>query len=272
MGRRPRAADCERLTVGDLRPLVEPGADHHRLADGTELALGWRPVQGCFGGRGGRALLAICPICTAEARVLWRPPGSGWGCWRCHPISHPSHRRSGSRAGRPKPPRWERQRIGAEQCRIADLLGLTQWPPERLLWDWRTLLVAPRWPDAPELSVHRELALCRRACALETLRVGLFLPSINAELGALGKELPPWPGMAGQVAAAHRVLATTRWAMRRPAGDPRSRKPDARSAVAPTTDGIASKAVCDCYTSEIGQSALPAIAIRATTDSVITAA
>ena len=82
--RRPRAECCHRLALADLRPLVQPGDAALDLPDGTTLALRWGGVRGCFGGRPGRALLLVCPICSRSARVLWRPPGCGWGCcWGC---------------------------------------------------------------------------------------------------------------------------------------------------------------------------------------------
>ncbi len=50
MTQRPHSEDCEQLTLADIRPLVEPGAEVLVLADGTELALSWSTVRGCYGG------------------------------------------------------------------------------------------------------------------------------------------------------------------------------------------------------------------------------
>ena len=212
-----RAHQCHRLSTGDLRPLVTAGAATHRLADGTELNLSWRPVHGCFGSRPGRSLQLLCPGCGAAGRVLWRPPTEDWGCWRCHPISHASHRRPGSRRGQPKPPRWKAAQIAAEQRRGADLLGLQEWPPQKLLWRRVDLLTATRAPEAPRLSSDREMALVERLDALETLRLAFLLPEINADL-------PKWPRLDLQAKRARELVAATAWAMRRPAGDLRSRK------------------------------------------------
>lgn len=220
--RRPLAEHCERISVSDLRPLVEPGTEHHALADGTRLQLRWAAVRGCFGGREGRALVLRCPGCQAHARVLWRPPGADWRCWRCQPISHRSHRRPGARRGRPKPVRWRVAQICAEQRKIADLLGLASWPPQRLLWDYRSLGLEARRPDAPRLSSEREWALTLRIDALENMRLALLLPQIDASLRELGQGLPEWPELERGVAGSRRVVRATAWAMRRPAQDPRT--------------------------------------------------
>ena len=94
--RRHRAEACDRLALADVRPLVEPGAAAAALPDGTALALRWGTARGCYGGRPGRVLLLSCPVCSRSARVLWRPPGCGWGCCKCWPLSHASHRRPGA--------------------------------------------------------------------------------------------------------------------------------------------------------------------------------
>lgn len=219
---RPLARDCQRLTSGDLRALVAPDATEHRLSDGTLLRLRWRAVRGCFGGGEGRALVLLCPQCGTPGRVLWRPPAGDWGCWRCCPVSHPSHRRSGSRAGRSKPISWHLEQIAAEQMRAADLLGLEAWPPKRLLWDREALAQEPRWPDAPRLSRAREQALLARLDALETLRLALVVPGVCAELEALGCSVPKWSGMEKQALTAEQVVTATAWALRRPARDPRT--------------------------------------------------
>lgn len=220
--RRPRAEHCERLAAGELRALVEPGSGQHRLADGTLLELRWSRCRGCFGGVDAWALALGCPLCSATCRVLWRPPAAGWGCWRCHPLSYRSHRRPGARAGRGKPPRWHLAQLSAEQLRIADLVGLVHWPPEKLLWGRRDLAAAPRWPDAPQLSPERERALLLRLEALALLRVAVLVPTLQTDLAELGADLQA--ELKPQKAAANRVLAATRWALRRPAGDPRSRR------------------------------------------------
>lgn len=266
-----RAHHCHRLSTGELRPLVTAGAAVHRLADGTELGLRWRPVRGCFGSGSGQSLQLLCPVCGAACRVLWRPPTEGWGCWRCHPISHASHRRPGSRRGHPKPPRWQAAQIAAEQRRTAALLGLQHWPPQKVIWRRVDLISAPRLPGAPQLSSHRELALVLRLDALETLRLALLLPEINADLKRLDRDLedlPEWPGMDSQAQGARRLVAATAWAMRRPAGDPRSRQTDTRSGCCTHNSGIASQTVCDCNTPEVGGLEAPRIAISETTGRV----
>lgn len=220
--RRPLAEHCDRISVSDLRRLVEPGAEGHRLADGTALQLRWAAVRGCFGGREGRALVMRCPGCQAHARVLWRPPGADWRCWRCQPISHRSHRRPGARRGRRKPVRWRVAQIAAEQRRIADLLGLASWPPQRLLWDYRSLGLEARRPDAPRLSSEREWALTLRLDALENMRLALLLPQIDASLRELGQGLPEWPELERGVAGSRRVVRATAWAVRRRAQDSRT--------------------------------------------------
>lgn len=230
--RRPRAETCQRLTLADLRPLVEPGTDRHQLADGTQLALSWAGVHGCWGGKQGQALLMHCPGCDAACRVLRRPPGGGWRCWRCNPLSHRSHRRSGSRRGRPKPTSWRLEQIEAEQLRIARLLGL-QWPPRLLLWTAANLAEAPQRPDAPRLRRRRRLALLQRIDGLETMRVALIAPVINADLEALGGEGVAWPGMAALVARAEQQVADTGWAMRRTASDARTGRQQKPKPIAP---------------------------------------
>lgn len=218
---RPRAEDCQQLRVGQLRQLVRPGDRQLVLNDGTTLLLHWAPVRGCWGGEG-VALVVACPACGARCRLLRRPPGEGWGCWRCRPISHPSHRRPGTHGGQNKPPSWKLARNADRQQQAAELLGLQQWPPKRVLWSRSDLLREPRRPDAPVLSARRELALIRRLDALESERLGLLLPSIRQELEQYGGELPDWPNWDQHLAEVRRQLAQTAWAVRRPAGDPRT--------------------------------------------------
>lgn len=218
--RRPRAEACDRLALADVRGLVEPGAETAALPDGTALALRWGTGRGCYGGRPGWALLLVCPICSRSARVLWRPPGRGWGCCRCWPLSHASHRRPGAHRGRPKPLRWRRDQLNREQRRCAELLGLESWPPERLLWSARDLWLAPRRPDAPRISYHRQQALIHRLDALETLRVLAIIPNVQAFLKTQGHALGPPP--AGMGTRATETVHATDWAVRRGPRDPRS--------------------------------------------------
>lgn len=217
--RRPRAEDCERIRTGDLRPLVAAGARSHCLADGTQLALGWVPVRGCWGGNGGLALALACPQCSASVRQLWRPPGQGWGCWRCHGISHRSHRRSGARRGRRKPASWHLERIREEQRRVADLLGLASWPPQRILWRRSDLEQAPRRSGAPRISRDRRDALLLRLDLLESIRFGECLPLLEKVTGDKTAQKDPIRLMAQQ---ARILLSSTDWAVRRPAQDART--------------------------------------------------
>lgn len=219
--RRPLAEHCERLSVTDLRPLVEPGAERHTLADGTPLELRWAVVRGCFGGREGRALVLRCPGCRAYARVLWRPHGADWSCWRCQPISHRSHRRSGSRAGRRKPASWHVDRIREEQQRIAELLALEHFPPRPLVWGLPELEAVPRLPGA-RLCPERDRALLLRLDALETLRVAVVLPGIAQQLDGWEEEPPDLSALPRLRSRAEQMERATRWAMRRGAHDART--------------------------------------------------
>jgi hypothetical protein len=213
---RPRAEACPRLALATLRPLLAPGAERCTLPDGTALELRWRPVRCCFGGDGVE-LLARCPSCGAPVRVLRHPPGEGWSCWRCCPVSHPSHRRSGARPGCGKPTTWRLDQLQDAQRRAAELLGLEAWPPPglRLLWGLSDLAAIPPRAGAPRLSIRRRLALLRRLDALQTLRLAAVVPGVVAELEALSGDrlaLPQLPGMAERAAA---VVQETRWAVRR---------------------------------------------------------
>lgn len=219
--RRPAAEHCWRVTLADVRPRVAPGAERYRLADGTAVHLRWSVLRGCFGGSGGRALLLVCPSCSRGCRVLWRPPAAGWGCWSCRPISAPSHRRSGARAGRGKPTSWHLDRLAAEQKRIVALLGLAYFPPPRLLWGLADLAATPRRPGAPRLSPERDRALLLRLDALASMRLALLVPGVNEYLESCGGGPLELGGLEGLRARALRVLAATRWALRRPAGDRR---------------------------------------------------
>jgi hypothetical protein len=223
MTKRPRSEDCQRLTLARVRPLVQPGAEALTLADGTVLALRWGMVRGCYGGdRDGRALLLVCPSCSRHARVLHRPPRSTWGCWSCSPISRRSHRRSGSRAGQPKPRSWRHLQILAQQHRCADLLGLASWPPRALLWTARDLLALPRRPGAPRISRLRACALALRLNALDTLRWTLPDPRLRRQLGKQGNgQLQNTSEIEQLQAGAARLLQATAWAVRRPSQDRR---------------------------------------------------
>lgn len=219
---RPRAEDCDRLTAASLRPQVPAGAPSHCLPDGTALALRWAPVRGCYGTQEGQALLIACPCCSRPARVLWCPPGTGWGCWRCRPVSHRSHRRPGGRRHRRKPPAWHLERICSEQDQVAELLGLAPtgrrgWRPQRLLWQLIDIQTAERRPDAPRISARRRDALERRIDALETMRMLTALATCPVQLVGPSETTPKL-----MKAYAHLELEETAWAMRRPARDPRS--------------------------------------------------
>lgn len=211
---RPRAESCERLTVGQLRRTVAPDAAAVTLADGQTLALQWAPVEGCYGGRG-HALLAGCPCCARWCRVLWRPPGNGWGCWRCKPVSHPSHRRPGGRNR--KPPGWHAARIEATQTRTAALLGVA-WPPPGLpvAWGMDDLVRVTCRPGGPRLSLERRAALLQRLSALETLRLSVVLPGVCAGLEALGAEAPSLGRLGVVTELARETVRATGWAVRRP--------------------------------------------------------
>jgi hypothetical protein len=218
---RPRAERCRRLALVDVRPLVEPPADAVALRDGTELELRWGPAHGCYGGRPGRALLLVCPSCRRSCRVLWSPPAAPWACGLCHRISYRSHRRPGARKGRPKPMRWHREAIHREQYRCVDLLGLAQYPPNRLIWTMRDLFEAELRPDPPRLAWRRRLALLQRLDALESLRVLTHAPGIAALCRQVGStaDLSPPEGLRER---AEEVIHRTGWAVRRGPCDPRS--------------------------------------------------
>jgi hypothetical protein len=220
---RPRAEACERLAAATLRAVVAPGTERHTLPDGTALALQWRPVRFCFGGGPGVELLARCPSCGAWCRVLRRPPGQGWSCWRCQPVSHPSHRRSGHRRGHPKPASWRLDQIRTQQQRAARALGLEAWPPPGLsiCWSLPDLAKIPPRPGAPRVSFRRRLALLQRLSALATLALAEVAPSIAGDLEALTGDRLALPGLQGMAQRAAETVAATAWAVRRPAGDQR---------------------------------------------------
>lgn len=223
MTTRPRSEDCQRLTLTGIRPLVQPGDETLKLADGTVLRLHWGAVRGCYGGdRDGRALLLICPSCGRNARVLHRPPAKGWGCWSCTPVSRLSHRRPGARAGCPKPRNWQLEQIVAEQYRCAALLGL-HWPPRTLLWTAADLLAMPRRPGAPRIRRLRAVALVLRLDALDTLRWALPWPALltrfaEKQPGYRSSEIDECLSLRSN---ARKLLVETAWAVRRPSRDRR---------------------------------------------------
>lgn len=228
--RRPRAERCRRLGLKDIAHLVVAGASSASLPDGTTLRLRWGSARGCFGGRPGRSLLMVCPCCQRSARVLWRPPAQSWGCCRCRPVSHRSHRRSGAQAGDSKPSTWRAAQLMDQQRRCAALLGLAQWPPNKLLWDWRDLQQADRRPGAPRLSRRRALALTRRLEALEWLRFCAAASQMNRFMAGLN--LPPALAHADAEVLcrdAEVLLRITSWAVRRPPQDPRTNRRAVRS-------------------------------------------
>lgn len=220
--RRPRAEDCRRLTIGMLRTRVTPGATNYLLRDGQRLELHWSRCRGCFGGGEGQALLILCPVCSRYCRVLWCPPGCGWGCCSCRPVSHRSHRRSGSSNGGLKPPLWRLDQLNTAQVRVARLLGLQEWPPNQLLWSRHDLEAAPRRPDAPRLSRRRRRALLIRLDCLDALRIALMAGDIRSEQQALSGDLPAWPELQKMAKAAAIGERYTRWAVRQGAHDPRT--------------------------------------------------
>lgn len=221
---RPKTEACQLLAAATLRPVVAPGAEHHTLPDGTALALQWRPVRFCFGGGPGVELLARCPSCGAWCRVLRRPPGQAWSCWRCQPVSHPIHRRSGNRRGQPKPSTWRLDQIKAQQERAADLLGLEAWPPPGLSICWSLpdlARIKPR-PGAPRVSFRRRLALLQRLSALEALAFAEVAPGVVSSLEALTGDRLELPGLHGMAQRAAETVAATAWGVRRPAGGRRA--------------------------------------------------
>ncbi len=221
IARRPREEDCLRITGAGVRPFVAPGALHHRLNDGTALELRWSTVRGCYGGQGA-ALGLGCPSCSQTVRVLRQPPGEGWSCRHCRPVSHRSHRRTGSSRGRQKPASWRIAQVSAEQSRIAGMLGLQHWPPTRVLWSLQDLQAASRVSDAPRLSFERREALERRLNALEDIRICAFAPLIRRESKALGGSAVVPTAEESYLTEAEKELDKTRWAMRRQARDPRT--------------------------------------------------
>jgi len=229
--RRPKAEDCERITAAEIRRCVGPEATNWKMADGTLLELRWAVVRGCGNhncGTGTELTLA-CPQCSATVRVLRQPPGEGWSCWRCRPVSHPSHRRPGSRGGRQKPPSWRLAQVVSEQRRVVELLGLEQWPPRKILWKLSDLEAAPLHPGAPRLSRKRRNALLLCLDALETLRYGAIFLALKEDLKA--SEIEPsktttWEQLTHQ---ANQTLIYTSWARRRRNRYPGNRQPNRKT-------------------------------------------
>lgn len=117
-----------------------------------------------------------------------------------------------------------------QQRRCAALLGLAQWPPNKLLWDWRDLQQADRRPGAPRLSRRRALALTRRLEALEWLRFCAAASQMNRFMAGLN--LPPALAHADAEVLcrdAEVLLRITSWAVRRPPQDPRTNRRAVRS-------------------------------------------
>jgi hypothetical protein len=117
--------------------------------------------------------------------------------------------------------RWRLEAIHAEQRRCVDLLGLAQYPPNRLFWTMRDLFVTPLRPEAPRLGWRRRLALLQRLDALESLRVLSHAPGIMALCKQVGSpaDLSPPEGLREH---AEDVIHRTGWAVRRGPCDPRS--------------------------------------------------
>lgn len=216
---RPRAEDCARLTVGDLRPGVARGAATTVLSDGVEIGLAWRPTAGSFGGSG-LAMVLVCPTCRRHCRTIHQPPGDPWSCWSCCPLSMPSHRRSGARAGRPKPSTWRTDQLRSEQRRALALLGL-----ERLVgspWNPQPPFIAAM-SRKTRIHPERRLALADRAVAARTLAEIETLRSVAGGLGRLGGDPVAIPAAMGAMERlCSDVLERTGWATRRPASDART--------------------------------------------------
>jgi hypothetical protein len=136
----------------------------------------------------------------------------------------PSHRRSGGSRGRGKRRslRWRLQWIEDESRRAAELLQLQQWPPDRCFWDRAYLRRQPRRPGA-RLSRARRDALIDRLDALESLRIWSLAPVLTAQIEAMGRSMGALPSdLRLRLHLAVVGEEITRWAVRRPASDPRS--------------------------------------------------
>ena len=205
--------------MGILRGQVERGDRITTLREGTHLVLAWNPVKGCFAAPG-LALLILSPGCSRRGRVLYRPPGRGWGCWICTPISTPSHRRSGSRRGRPKPDTWHIDRHKEEETRVLRLLVLERREGEdRSAW---MLLWASR-RDNPSIGRERRYALVDRALAHRNLAQATGRLFLRRDLISLGATLASVSDLlSAAVAMAEETISRTSWAMRRPGQDVRT--------------------------------------------------
>lgn len=207
--KRIRSEECEVLRVASLRWCVEPQQEHVVLADGTELYLRRTEVRGVFTARGTRGtaltLMAQCPTCRRAARVLRKPYGTQqWGCRRCLPLIYPAQRRSGWHKGQAnrKPSTWHLAAIGDEQRKIARMLALPCWPPQKIIWDRSQLQ-----PDR-KLPQERKTALTDRLEALETLRIMTCATAFGSRFGIseLAKPTTHLPPIK-------LVISTTQWAV-----------------------------------------------------------
>jgi hypothetical protein len=158
------------------------------------------------------------PAATAPSGCCGAP-GQPWGCHACHRLIYPSQRRSGAPRSHSKPRTTQLDRIAAAQARTARLLGV-EWPPRMLLWSEWDL---PRLPGAPRISQARERALRQRLGALDWLRIGLLLPTVQALQEAVGLPLEQ-AATEAPLARADHIVRATNWAVRRPARDPRTRR------------------------------------------------
>jgi hypothetical protein len=144
--------------------------------------------------------------------------------------------------------RWRLEAIHAEQRRCADLLGLAQYPPSRLIWSLRDLFVAPLRPDAPRLAWRRRLALLQRLDALESLRVLSFAPEVDGLARLVG--MPEQGEPRGLREQAEEVMHRTGWAVRRGPRDPRT----ARGGRSLAAAGIAPKSGIPCAERDLADS------------------
>ncbi len=223
--RRPRSEACRKLTLRHVRPRVAPGDERVILKDQTVISLRWSEIRGCFGDKPGQALMMLCPVCARSCRVLWKPPSRSWGCCRCRPVSHPSHRRSGARRGRPKPYTWTLAQLHVRQRKCAELMGLAEWPPNALLWSAEDLLLSPRRPGAPRITLKRAVALARHIDALDALRLCASAPAMNRAMKSIGhREALADCEARHLLGQAVQVITDTNWALRRGSSDARRRR------------------------------------------------
>ncbi len=268
--RRPRAEDCKKLTLREIRSKVQPGQSEVLIADGTACSLRWKlHAAGTFGESSSRIALKrrtqprygnspmtkldrgksagwvlelICPSCGATCRNLWKPPEDmPWGCRRCLRISYRSNRRSGSRKGRPKPSSSIIERLDADKNRCVHLLGWRDLPAiRRLSADPQSGRQQPNHSKPKKgLSPARREALKHRLVAIEVARQALMMQTTVtgfAEVFRLLSEKAsgePTPAERTFISISRRQskdevaealnnlrksLASTSWAVRRPAG------------------------------------------------------